>query len=236
MKIRRLPELDLARIAPQRNDQQRKQLEQMRFGRPPFSYAPLRACFHDIFNVQPELFSPVAPTDWSQIEATLRRKSKSSDEFKANLAVAKGLHQFALTADMRGRQQDFYQLAMSMGQKVSYWLPMVLAHEGQPIVPFIDPRRSRGLTKEGRRFAFSMMHERIRAADPDFEQVRLAIIQFGHIDEDQRPAKVHTDEGVRLLALEELEQMVATTYRLWTEVLEERADEARRSGTTGSLL
>lgn len=236
MKIRRLPELDLARIAPQRRDQQRKQLEQMRFGRPPFSYAPLRACFHDIFNVQPELFGPVPPTDWSQIEATLRRKSKTSDELKANLAVAKGLHQFAQKAGMRGRQQDFFQLAMSMGQKVSYWLPMVLAHEGQPIVPFIDPRRSRGLNKEGRRFAFSMMHERIRAADPDFEQVRLAIIQFGDLDEDQRYPRVHTDKGVTLFALDELEQMVATTYSLWAEVLEERADEARRSGTTGSLL
>lgn len=236
MKIRRLPELDLARIAPQRKDQQRKQLEQMRFGRPPFSYAPLRACFHDIFNVQPELFGPVAPTGWAQIEATLSHKSKTSEELKANLAVAKGLHQFALSADMRGRQQDFFQLAMSMGQKVSYWLPMVLAHEGKPTVPFIDPRRSRGLNKEGRRFTFSMMHERIRVADPDFEQARLAIIQFGDFDEDRRHPKVHTDEGVTLFTLEELEKMVSTTYRLWAEVLEERADEARRSGTTGSLL
>ena len=236
MKIRRLPELDLARIAPQRKDQQRKLLEQMRFGRPPFSYGPLRACFHDIFNVQPELFGPVAPTDWTQIEATLRCKSKSSDELKANLAVAKGLHQFALTADMRGRQQDFYPLAMSMGQKVSYWLPMVLAYEEQPIVPFIDPRRSRGLSKEGRRFAFSMMHERIRAADPDFEEVRLAIIKFGDFDEDRRHPKVHTDEGVMLFTRDELEQMVTTTYSLWTEVLEGRADEARRFGTSGPLL
>lgn len=113
---------------------------------------------------------------------------------------------------------------------------MVLAHEGQPVVPFIDPRKSRGLNKEGRRFAFSMMHERIRAADPDFQQVRLAIIQFGDLDEDQRHPKVHTDEGVRLFSIDELEHMVATTYSLWTEVLEERADEVRRSGTTGSLL
>ena len=236
MKIRRLPELDLARIAPQRRDHQRKLLEQMKSGRPPFSYAPLRSCFHDIFNVQPELFGPVEPTDWAQIEAILRCKSKTSDELKANIAVAKGLHQFALTADMPGRQQDFYQLAMSTGQKVAYWLPMVLAHEEQPIVPFIDPRRSRGLNKEGRRFVFSMMHERIRAADPDFEKVRLAIIQFGDFDEDRRHPRVYTDEGVVLFTLNELEQMVTTTYRLWTDVLEDRIDEARRSGTRGPLI
>lgn len=236
MKTRRLPELDLARIATQRKDEQRKQLEQMRFGRPPFSYAPLRACYHDIFNIQPDLFAPVAPTEWLQIETTLRRKSTSDDEFKANFAVAKGLHQFALTAEMRGRQQDFYQLAMTMGQKVSYWLPMVLAHEGRPIIPFIDPRRSRGLNNEGRRFAFSMMHERIRAADPDFEEVRLAIIQFGKFDEDRRHPRVHTDEGVTLFTLGELEQMVATTYSLWAEVLEDRTEEVRRSGSSGPLI
>lgn len=236
MKTRRLPELDLARIAPQPIDQQRKQLQQMRFGRPPFSYAPLRCCFHDIFNVQPELFGEVAPTKWEQIEAILRNKARSDAEFKANVAVAKGLHEFALRERLRGRKHDFYQLAMSIGQKVSYWLPMVLAHGDQPLVPFIDPRRSRGLNRSGRRFVFSMMHERIRAADPDFEQARLAIIQFGDFDGDQRHPKIHLDESVDLYSLDELEMMVAETYTLWAEILEDRVDEARRTGTTGSLL
>lgn len=120
---------------------------------------------------------------------------------------------------------------MGGGQKVAYWLPMVLSHEGQPLVPFIDPRRSRGLTREGRRFVFSMMHERIRAADPDYEAVQLAVFQFGDSGKDQRNPILHIDNGVTLFSLDELEAMVTTTYMLWQEVCEEREVEARRKGT-----
>ncbi len=238
MKIRPLPDIDLARIAPLPLDQQRKKLEQIRYGRPPFSYAPLRACFHDIFNVQPEMFGPVAPTDWSEIEAHLDHGCRSEDELKANRHVARGLHQFALKANMQGRSQEFFPLAMSTGQKVAYWLPMVLSFSGRAIVPFIDPRRSRGLTREGRRFVFSMMHERIRAADPDYEAVQFAIFQFGEQSKGQRDPVLHTDDRVTLFSLADLETMVSATYELWREVCEEREMEVRRkaTGTRGPLI
>lgn len=238
MKIRPLPDIDLARIAPLPEAQQRTQLQQMKVGRPPFSYAPLRACFHDIFNIQPEMFGPVHPTDWSVIEASLLKKCKSADELKSNVVVARGLHQFAAEANLLGRSHEFFPLAMGAGRKVVYWLPMVLAHEGRPLVPFIDPRRSRGLTREGRRFAFSMMHERVRAADPDFESVDLAIFQFGSFSGDQRNPVLHVDRGVPLYSLEELDAMISTTYALWQEICEEREVETRRkgTGTSGPLI
>ena len=184
------------------------------------------------------MFGPVAPTDWSVIEAQLRRKCRSDDEMKANLAVGRGLHGFATRENLLGRAQDFLPLAMGVGQKVSYWLPMILSHEGHPLVPFIDPRRSRGLTREGRRFAFSMMHERIRAADPDYGTVRFAIFQFGNMSEDQRTPILHTDDDVSLFSLDELETMVSATYALWQEVCEEREMEERRkaTGTRGPLI
>lgn len=238
MKIRPLPDIDLARIAPLPLPQQRKQLEQIRYGRPPFSYGPLRGCFHDIFNIQPEMFGPVSPTKWTVIEETLRRKCKSVDELKANLAVARGLHQFAMDAHMLGRSQEFFPLAMGSGRKVSYWLQMVLSYQDRPIIPFIDPRRSRGLSTEGRRFAFSMMHERTRAADPDYENVDLAIFRFGDMDGDHRHPVLYTDHGVTLFTLEQLDAMISDTYSVWQEVCEEREVEMRRkgTGTSGPLL
>lgn len=61
---------------------------------------------------------------------------------------------------------------------------------------FIKPRRSRGLTAEGRRFAFSMMYERIRAADKDFTDVRLTIAQFGDSDRHGSPLRTgRADRG-----------------------------------------
>lgn len=236
MKIRPLPEIDLARIAPQPDDMKRKSLEQMRDGRPPFSYRPVRSCLADIFNVQPEMFGPASPTEWSVIDRTLEQRCRPGDELPHNRRVARGLFEFAQSGRVTGRRHDFFPLQLGAGQKVTYWLPMILAVEDRPHAVFIEPRRSRGLTKEGRRFAFSMMHERIRAADEDFAGIGLAIVRFGEGDGERRPVQLFTDRGVDLYTLEELEGMVATTHRVWWEVCAEREREARKSTGTGTLL
>ncbi|MGY9047691.1 MAG: type VI toxin-antitoxin system SocB family DNA replication inhibitor toxin, partial [Rhodobacterales bacterium] len=130
-----------------------------------------------------------------------------------------------------------FPLSMGRGRKVTFWLPMILSIDDKAHAIFIEPRRARGLTAEGRRFAFSMMHERIRAADEDFADVRLAIVRFADPDGDRRSAKLFTDAGVDLYSLDELELMVASTYHMWSEVLEERESDTRRRSTgTGPLI
>lgn len=238
MKTRPLPDIDLARIACLPEEQQRNQLEKMRLGHPPFTYAPVRNCFHDIFNVQPEMFGLVEPTDWRIVESNLKSKCRSEAEQKANLAVARGLHDFAIANNMLGRAQEFASLSMGSGQRVTYWLPMVLSYQDRALVPFIDPRKTRGLTRAARGFVFSMMHEHIRAAEPDYENVRLAICQFGDLKGDTREPVFHTDEDVDLFSMAELEAMVSTTYDLWQDVCRGREAEVRRraGGQRGSLL
>lgn len=238
MTIRLLPDIDLARIAPQRDDMKRKSLEQMKGGFSTFSYKPVRSCFSDIFNIQPDLDLGAAdPTPWTVIEAELRKRSKSDEEFIYNRRVALGLHDFATSGRVFGRRHEFLPLSMGMGKKVSFWLPMILAIDEQASALFIEPRRTRGLTAEGRRFAFSMMHERIRAADEDFADVRLTIVQFGDPSDDRRTVRLYRDEGVELYSREELERMVASTYEMWREVLEDRERKARGRATgTGPLF
>jgi hypothetical protein len=232
-----LPDIDLARIAPQRDDMKRKSLEQMKGGFSNFSYKPVRARFSDIFNIQPDLdFGTAEPTPWGVVEADLRRRSRSEIEFIYNRRVALGLYDFASSGRVYGRRQEFFPLSMGMGQKITLWLPMILAIDGQASALFIEPRRTKGLTAEGRRFAFSMMHERIRAADEDFADVRLTIIQFGDPSDNRRAVKLHCDEGVELYTREELEQMVVSTYEMWHEVLEERKARGRATGTSGPLI
>lgn len=238
MTIRPLPDIDLARIAPQRDDMKRKSLEQMKGGFSTFSYKPVRSCFSDLFNIQPELDLGIAePTPWPVIELELEKRSKSDEEFTYNRRVALGLYDFATSGRVFGRKHDFFPLSMGMGRKVTFWLPMILAIDEQASALFIEPRRARGLTAEGRRFAFSMMQERIRAADEDFAEVRLTIAQFGDPSDGRRAVRLHTDEGVDLYTREELELMVASTYDMWREVLEERerAERGRATGT-GPLI
>jgi hypothetical protein len=82
-----------------------------------------------------------------------------------------------------------------------------------------------------------MMHERIRAADEDFAEVRLTIAQFGDPSEGCRAVRLHTDEGIELYTREELEQMVASTYEMWRQVIEDRERSTRGRATgTGSLI
>ncbi len=139
----------------------RKSLEQMKGGYSTFSYKPVRSCFDDILNIQPSFgFGSAPATPWSVVEAELKKRCKSDEEFVYNRRVALGLHDFASSDRVIGRRQEFLPLVMGMGHKVTFWLPMVLAIDEQPSATFIEPRSTKGLTSEGRKVAFSMMRER----------------------------------------------------------------------------
>lgn len=101
-------------------------------------------------------------------------------------------------------------------------------------MPFIDPRKAKRLTKDGRQFAFSVMHERIRAADPDFLEVELGIVQFEAVmqgDVVVRIPRLYTASDVELLDFDTVDAMVRETYDIWHAVLAEREADARRRGT-----
>jgi hypothetical protein len=124
---------------------------------------------------------------------------------------------------------------IGLSEKVVYWSQVVVAIDGRPVVPFFDPRRTKKLTSEARRFVFSVMHERIRV-DPDFANVRLAIIQFHNSDEGARAAIPYFDDDLELLGFEALDSMVRETYEIWHEVLMDREDENRGKTGTGPLF
>lgn len=242
---RLLPDTDLARIAPLPDAEKRQELEMFKLGNPSITYNPLRANYADILNVRPEMFDRVDPTELSVIERKVKRQARWDKEELANLRVARGLHALAQEKMIIGRREEFYPFQMRMGWKVNLWLPTILAIEEAPFATFIDPRGTRGLNEVARRFAFSMMHERIRVEDPDYAEVRLSIIKFGQpteIDADDktkgiRPARLFTDESVDLIPLDELKRMVATTYEIWREVSEGRERETRRrAGGAGPLF
>ena len=90
----------------------------------------------------------------------------------------------------------------------------MLTIKKRPLVPFFDPRRAKSLTIEGRRFVFSVMHEHIRAADPDFAEVALGVVQFSLSEKGPRIPAIIMDDGVRLFTFDELDRMVRETYEL----------------------
>lgn len=234
--MRPLPEIDLARIAPLSRDEKRRALQQVRLGRPPYSYAPVRATISDVLNVQSELIGPMPATPWEKIKQTIQKRSRSDAEEQANLRVAEGLFDFVQGREIVGRRLDILPFPLGIGTKVVFWQPLVLTLKDRAIIPFLDPRRAKGLTANGRRFVFSVMHERIRAADEDFADVTLAVVQFTRSEEGPRTPVIFTDERIKLFTFDELDQMVKETYELWTEILAERTAESRRRGAGGGGL
>jgi len=236
--MRPLPDLDLARIAPMPREQKRRALEQMKLAWPPFSYGPMRRSALDILNIQAGPLATGTRTPWQVIEADIRAHSKSSNETNANLCVAEALYFFAEERKFTGRRQEFFALPIGVSEKVTYWSPAIVVIDGRPSVLFIDPRRTRKLSADGRRFVFSVMHERIRVADPDLAQIGLGIIQFANLEDDVRAPSLHTDDGIDLIDFDTLDSMVRETYALWREVLQEREEDSRRraAGRRGPLI
>lgn len=237
MKIRLLHNLDLARIAPLPADQKLIELRRLEAAFPPHSYNPFRASILDLLNVDAGPLAILPRTPWTAISAEIERHSGHAKEAVANLEVGEGLYEYASEHRLRGRRTEFFPLAVSIGHKVVYWSPVVIEIDGRPVVPFFDPRRdSKKLTALGRQFVFSVMNERIRAADADFAEVGLAIMQFVNIRE-ARPVVPYFDDGVSLWGFEALDEMIRETYEIWFAVLAEREAEGRRraAGLRGSL-
>jgi hypothetical protein len=217
-------------------DQKWRELEQIELGHPPYSYGPVRNTISDVLNVQSDLIGPMPRTPWEKIQTAIRKRSRSDIEEKANLRVAEGLFDFVSNNEIVGRRYDIFPLQLGIGRKVVFWQPIILTLEGRPVIPFLDPRRAKRLTAQARRFVFSMMHERIRAADPDFADVTLGVVQFALSAKGPRPPVLFTDQGVELFSFEELDQMVSETYEIWKEVCEKRTADTRRRGTGGGGL
>jgi hypothetical protein len=238
VKTRRfLHQLDLARIAPLSRDQKRARLEAIKLGRPPYSYDPMRGSILDLLNIEAGPLAPVARAPWSAIAARIGKASRSDDEEKANIGVAKALFDLATARGVTGSRHEIFPLNVGVSEKITYWSPAVIAIDGRAVVPFIDPRRERKwLTSAARRFVFSVMHERF-IADPDLDGIEPCIVQFDSLEGGERKPLLHFIDGIELLSFETLDAMIQETYAIWNEVLEEREAATRRgTGTSGPLL
>lgn len=233
MKIRPLPEIDLACIAPLPQQQKRNALEALNLGYPPYSYAPVRGSLSDILNIRAGMFGALPRTPWARLKDTIAKRCRKDSEEDANLRVGEGLFKYVDDKSITGRRQEIYPLALGVGTKVVYWHQVLLTIDRRPVIPFFDPRRTKALTTVGRRFVFSVMHERIRAADPDYSGVALGVVQFAVTPKGPREPNLFLDDGEVLFTFEELDEMVRETYEMWREVCEERVAEVHRTGTGG---
>lgn len=236
MKMRRIPETDLARITGLPEDEQRLRLRRLRAFRPPHTLNPFRQAVSDIMNVQYPLLGERAPTKWEMIQAAILKSKESESGKLQNLAVAQALYDFATENDIISHDKPVTRWAVGFENSVEYWQQFYSVWDDRASFVHFDPRLSSPLTKHAMRFVFSMMHERLRVDDPDFSGVDLTIFQFGKDSNNKRFTKLFNADQFSLLPREELNDMITTTYRLWADELADRQEEARRATGTDNPM
>lgn len=236
MKMRRIPETDLARITVLSAAEQPFRLRKLKGFKPPHTLNPFRKVLPDLMNLQHQLLGTVKTTAWEHIEASIRASNESVDGICQNLAVAKALYDFAASSKVVSYDKPVQRWPVGFENSVEYWQPFYSVWSERATFVHFDPRLSNPLTNRARRFVFSMMHQRLRVDDPDFSGVGLTIFQFGVGDDGNRSVCLHSSEEFELYSRDELNDMIDLTYRLWAEELQERREEGRKGTGTDNPM
>ena len=180
MKLRPLPEIDLARVADKPTELKWSMLRSFKAGGGGWGYEPARSQVFNVFNpVDPIGLRVLQPT-LSEIEQSVRNSCREASQEQSCVEVTRLLWDWA--RENSGGAIERLVPTMSIGQMASvrYWNNFVFLKAGRPTFLFLDHRRSKNLTQNAQRFALSMMHQQIRVADPDFSDAELCILQFPH--------------------------------------------------------
>ena len=220
MNIPKISEITLAKNATEREDVQRASLARlMPPGGPHWGYRILDRLIADVFGLGFPLTGVGPSTPVSVIERTIRQECRFEQQRTCLLEATRALHHFVAREGITGRHQPFGKMYMGRAAgHLVYWAPMVLNVEGRPTVIFVDPRRSGRLSESGIRFVLSMMNEHIRANDPDYAGVRLAVLQIDYANANSSRPFFNFDDGLSLFSLCELQSMIDRTYAIWNDL------------------
>lgn len=235
----RLPDTDLARIAPLPTTEKWRQLRDMRAGFPELSYNPSRRHLPATLNAQAKgaLFEELADSPRKELIASLRRDCRSADEFASNEEVTGLLYDWIRAQGFRVVHYDFGRLTLAAGHSVCFWTDAILNDGEQLLVLHPDFRRATaGYTARGMRFAFSAMHHHIRGRGADFTDIDPAIIRFPQPKNRTRRVRlINMPTDLELFSYDELVAMTEETLSIWNQVCAEKFAEARRKAANDDL-
>ena len=238
MKMRRLSEIDLAKLAPIPAGPQLEQaLRAYNASGGAWSYDPIRASTADILGASTPLYGPLPEISWEKIEYQIKMAcSRGAIQESANTLVGKVLFDEARNKGWRAAKFSMSGLAIGIREAVRYWSSVVLEDEDGLFIPFFDHRREHGVaSREAQQIVFSMQHIGVRDRYPDLTDTRLAIVQFPSSGE-MRTVRVEFHNEAELLSYEELDSRVRTVYETWARVSTERTREPRKKTGTGDLF
>ena len=236
MKIRRLSEIDLARLAAIPAGPQLDQaLRNYNTGGGSWSYGPVRSSTSDILAAQTPLHGELPRVPWEKIKRQIETACTKGDaQTKSNIQVGRVLFDEARKSNWTAAKYSMGNMPVGIGETVRYWSDVLLADEQGLLIPFFDHRRANGISSPVvRQVVFSMQHIWVRDRNPDLADARLAIVRFP-VSGATRRVRIDFANDEELLSYEELNTRVRIVYESWARVSEERVREARKTGTDGN--
>lgn len=230
---RSLPETDLARTALLPDDQKRIVLRALKSFVPPHSFGPVRKVASALYQARASLID--LPTrEWNDVDLAVRKYCRLNPHWlEPNLDVAKILFDFNQQRGFKAVEWDFPFIPVGFGAKIKFWHDFYSVQGDRPVLAFIDPRLTDGLSPLGRTFIFSAMYHTVALGD--FEGARLEILRLPKNKyTGQRNVDVFTFDEYDVVEEETLNEAIDRTYKIWHEILAERSKEIRQQSPTGT--
>jgi hypothetical protein len=229
MKLRPLPAIDLANIAPKPRELKYSSLMPFSGGGGSWSYDPARAQTFNVFNPEDPMGLGTKPPTLAQIIANVKRDCHQEEQRIGCVQVTKMLWAWVRENITQAVEVRLPSTNIGPLGTVRYWSNLVAMHNGRPTIFCFDHRRQNGLSRLGRRFIWSMMNERVRKVYPDLADVQMAIVRFPQPTGADRKIRVDLHSDELLFTADELEAMLQETADIFGQVLADKAAEARIS-------
>lgn len=182
LKSIRLPETDVANIAFRSYDSKVSFLSSwLRPKQIKGSYEPLRRSVGEAANVGLPLLPDVGATSLEQLESLVIKECKGNAGLVAmNLAPVRAIRAFVQEHHIEAEFLEELPIALYPGMRYTFWAPMLVRYDGRARIVFLDLRRTGGLNESGQWVCFSIMHERLRALNPDYASVQFESWRFAN--------------------------------------------------------
>lgn len=165
-------------------------------------------------------FNPALPAARTRLKAAVANACIALRDVKNNQSVADGLNNYVAERHVTVAAFDFPQITLGLAGARTFWAPYILKIEGKKYIPFLDFRQGdRRLTRDARRFIFSILNTHIRLANPtEYGDVGFVILEFAAPQSKVRSVVPYFDTGLSFWSDAEIGAMIDAVYRAIDEI------------------
>lgn len=235
MTSRRLPETDIANICHLSERDQLKRLRGKRSFVPPHSLDPVRRNLNPLFGVTSPMFPEKAIDEASALSA-LRGGCKKHQDIKPNLLRAEAILDFSRSSVEFAVEETFRSHRVTLDNQISLTHSLAIQIDSQPVIPFLDLRKSGALSSEARDVVFALNFHLIVDAFADFNDFGLVILNYWENSPQEKGLTPYFFNSRPKYTYEQLTNMIARTYEIWLEILDDRRRDSDANSDYGPLF